>query len=100
MLPSDKRRVTEQAKFTYCPLGIAFEKQTKTIEEQGRKQIEAVTNKNERLADLTNKDDYKYNYKEIFEQLVKEIFDEIKELTDEINHHYLTYHSSGNTARK
>ena len=26
----------EQAKFTYCPLGKVLEKQTKTIEEQGK----------------------------------------------------------------
>ena len=31
----------EQDKFTYSPLGKAFEKQTKTIEDQGKKQIEA-----------------------------------------------------------
>ena len=30
----------EQAKFTYSPLGKALEKQRKTIEDQGRKQIE------------------------------------------------------------
>ena len=34
MLP-DQSRVIEQAKFTYCPLGKAFEKQIKTIENQG-----------------------------------------------------------------
>ena len=33
----------EQAKFTYSPLGKAFEKQTKTIEDQGKKQIDALT---------------------------------------------------------
>ena len=32
----------EQAKFTYSPLGKAFEKQTKTIEDQGEKQIKAI----------------------------------------------------------
>ena len=32
----------EQAKFTYSPLGKAFEKQTKTTEDQGRKQIDAL----------------------------------------------------------
>ena len=36
ILPPDQRRVIEQAKFIYCPLGKAFEKQTKTIEEQGK----------------------------------------------------------------
>ena len=34
ILPPDQRRVIEQAKFIYCLLGKAFEKQTKTIEEQ------------------------------------------------------------------
>ena len=34
--PPDQRRVIEQAKFIYSPLGKAFEKQTKTIEEQGK----------------------------------------------------------------
>ena len=33
----DQRRVIEQAKFTYSPLGKAFEKETETIEEQGKK---------------------------------------------------------------
>ena len=32
----------EQAKFTYSPLGKALEKQTKTIEDQGIKQAEAL----------------------------------------------------------
>ena len=33
----DQRRVIEQAKFAYSPLGKAFEKETETIEEQGKK---------------------------------------------------------------
>ena len=37
ILPPDQRRMIEQAKFTSSPLGKAFEKQTKTIEEQGKK---------------------------------------------------------------
>ena len=36
--PPDQRRVIEQAKFTYSVLGKAFEKQTKTTEDQGEKQ--------------------------------------------------------------
>ena len=43
-LPSNQRQIIEQAKFTYSPLEKAFEKQTKTIEEQGRKQIDAIKN--------------------------------------------------------
>ena len=37
-----KSRIIEQAKFTYSPLGKAFEKQIKTIEDQGIKQVEAL----------------------------------------------------------
>ena len=32
----------EKAKFAYSPLGKAFEKQTKAIKEQGRKEVEAL----------------------------------------------------------
>ena len=41
MLP-DQCRIIEQAKFTYSPLGKAFEKETKTIEEQEQKQVKAL----------------------------------------------------------
>ena len=37
ILPSDQGRIIEQAKFTYFSLGKAFEKQIKTIEDQGEK---------------------------------------------------------------
>ena len=35
ILPSNQRQTIEQAKFTYSPLGKVFEKQIKTIEDQG-----------------------------------------------------------------
>ena len=51
ILPSNKTRVTEQAKFTYSPLERTFEKQTKTIEEQKGRDIEkgkdAITSQDE-----------------------------------------------------
>ena len=39
---SDQSRIIEQAKCTYSPLGKVFEKQIKTIEDQGMKQVEAL----------------------------------------------------------
>ena len=42
ILPSNQQQIIEQAKFTYSPLGKAFEKQIKTIEDQGEKQIKAI----------------------------------------------------------
>ena len=49
ILPSNQQKIIEQAKFTYSPLGKAFEKQKKTIEDQGKKQTDA-------LADLKPKE--------------------------------------------
>ena len=49
ILPSNQDQIIEQAKFTYSPLRKAFEKQIKTIEDQGKKQIGA-------LADLKTKE--------------------------------------------
>ena len=65
ILPSDQSRIIEQAKFTFSALRKAFEKETKTIQEQGRKQIDSIKNKNDRLGPLNNKDHHKDNYKEI-----------------------------------
>ena len=48
ILPSNQQQIIEQAKITYSPLGTAFEKQVKTIENQGKK-IDA-------LADLKPKE--------------------------------------------
>ena len=42
LLPSNQQQIIKQAKFTYSPLGKAFEKRTKTIEDQGEKQIVAL----------------------------------------------------------
>ena len=42
MLPFNQQQIIEQARFTYSPLGKAFEKQIKSIEDQGEKQIEAL----------------------------------------------------------
>ena len=61
ILPSDQRRVIEQATLTYSSLGKAFEKQRKTIEVQVKKQKDAITNQNERIVALFNKDGLKDN---------------------------------------
>ena len=87
VLSFHQKRVIEQAKITYSPLGKALGKQTKTIEDEGRKQIDA-------------KDDDENNYKETFEKLVKGRFDEVKKLTYEINHDDLTYYFKGDTDEK
>ena len=42
ILSSDQSRIIEQAVFTYSSLSKSFEKQIKTIEEQGKNQVEAL----------------------------------------------------------
>ena len=42
ILPSNQQQIIEQAKFTYSPLEKAFEKQTKTMENQGEKHVKAL----------------------------------------------------------
>ena len=39
ILPSNQKQIIEQAKFTYSPLGKAFEKQTKTIEDKEKNKL-------------------------------------------------------------
>ena len=78
ILPSDQSRIIEQAKFTHSPLGKAFEKQTKTIEEQGQKQVKAL----EVLKPEENKEEIKsvegLFLKEMTTNEIKNEIDEIK----------------------
>ena len=71
----------------------------KWLKSKEKKQIDAITNYNKKLEALINKDgDHKG--KEIFNELVKERFDTIIELTDEINQNDLIYCFKGNSTRK
>ena len=55
ILSSDQSRIIEQTKITYYPLGKAFGKQIKTIEDQGTTQVEAL----KALKQKENKEDIK-----------------------------------------
>ena len=46
VLPSNQQQIIEQTRFTYSPLGEAFEKQAKAIEDQGQKQIDETQRTN------------------------------------------------------
>ena len=58
ILPSEKNRILEQAKFTYSPLGKDFEKQTKTIEDQGNKHVKAIEGQRKQIVESNQKYDY------------------------------------------
>ena len=42
VLPSNQQQIIEQARFNSSPLGKAFEKQIKTIQDLGKKQVDAL----------------------------------------------------------
>ena len=68
-------------------------------EDLRKKQIDSITNQNKRLEALTNKDDHKSLCKEIFDKIIQEKFDGIKELTYKIDHNDLIYFKN-NTVEK
>ena len=87
ILPSNQQQTIEQAKFTYSPLGKAFEKQIKTIEDQGKKQVDALENLKDQNKQLVNvNDDYEDKLLhskegEIFRNIYNKRLDKIEELT-------------------
>ena len=56
ILPSNQQQIIQQAKFNYSSLGKAFEKQTKTIKDQGEKQKAIQDNQ---LVNINKDVDYK-----------------------------------------
>ena len=99
ILPSNQQQIIEQAKFTYSPLGKAFEKQTKTIENQGEKQIKGIQDNKEQSVNI-NDDDYKNKLllskeKEIFKDIYNKKLDKIEEVNSKIDYNNLKYVSVG-----
>ena len=92
ILPSNQKQIMEQAKFTYFPLRKAFEKQTKTIEDQEQKHVD-VLNTLKPIKDNNSDDDENLlKYKEIFEELSNKRIDEIQNMSKQIDFNNLIYY--------
>ena len=88
ILPSNQQQIIEQAKFTYSPLGKAFEKQTKIIEDKGEKQIKAIQDNRKQLI---SDDDYKNKLliskeREIFKDIYNKRLDKLEELNNKTDY--------------
>ena len=103
ILPSNQQQIIEQAKFTYSPLGKAFEKQIKTIEDQGEKQIKVIQDQGQ----VKTIKIYAYDAEdtafiskqtEIFNELVDERRKKVTDLDKKVNSDDLIYRYKGNTA--
>ena len=93
ILPSNKQQIIEQAKFTYSPLGKSFEKQIKTIEDQGEKQIKAIqSNKQQSISDNDYKDKLLISREiDVFKNIYNKRLDKIEELNNKIDYNNLKY---------
>ena len=94
ILPSNQQHIIQQAKFSYSPLGKAFEKQIKTIKDQGEKQVKSIQGK--QLVNNNNNDDYKdkrllSKEREIFKDIYNKRLDKIEELNNKIDYDNLEY---------
>ena len=95
ILPSNQQQLIQQAKFTYSPLGKALEKQIKTIEDQGKKQVKAIQD-NKQLVNINDDDGYKDKLllsreRKIFKDIYNKRIDKIEELNNKIDYNDLNY---------
>ena len=94
-MPSNKIQIIEQSKFTYYPLGKVFEKQTKTIEEQGNKKIKATEDQGRQMVEsnsLINRDcTPDEEQTKIFNELVEKRSSEFFNLEKRVNPDHLIY---------
>ena len=94
ILRYNQKQIIDQAKFTYYPLGKAFEKQIKTIEDQWKKQVKALEDLKlkEQTKAIEGKSDDKLSIqKEKYDRLLSERVDEIRKRSGEINYNKLIY---------
>ena len=94
ILRYNQKQIINQAKFTYYPLGKAFEKQIKTIEDQWKKQVKALEDLKlkEQTKAIEGKSDDKLSIqKEKYDRLLSERVDEIRKRSGEINYNKLIY---------
>ena len=97
ILPSNQQQIIQQAKFVNSRLRKALEKQIKTIEDQGKKQVRAIQDNKH----LVNKDDYKDKLllsreRESFKVIYNKRLDKIEELNNKIDYNNLKYVSVNN----
>ena len=99
ILPSNQKKIIEQAKFTYSPLGKAFEKQIKTIEDQGKKQVHALESlkPKEQTKPTEDKSNNESKATIIFDDLINKRKEIMSELYDSVDYNNLKFEYVGPT---
>ena len=93
ILPSNQQQIIEQANFTYSPLGKAFEKQIKTIEDEGKKQVDALDNLKPKgeTKPIEDESNNKSKATIIFTDLINKRKALMKELYDSVDYNNLKF---------
>ena len=98
ILPSNQQQIIEQTKFTYSPLGKAFDKQIKTIEDQGKKQVDALEKwKPEETKPIRDTPNNQSRAKIIFNDLNNKRKELMSELYDSVDYKNLKFKYVGST---
>ena len=99
ILPSNQQQIIEQAKFTYSRLGKAFEKQIKTIEDQGKKHIDTLENLKwkEETKPIEDKSNNQSRATIIFNELITKRKELMSELYDSVDYNNLKIEYIGPT---
>ena len=96
ILLSNQQQIIEQARFSYSPLGKAFVKQTKTIEDQGKKQIDALKVLEPKA--IKSESNKPVITKEFYDKILEERMDEILKMSNKIDFDNLFYNFKGLTS--
>ena len=99
ILPSNQQQIIEQTKFTYSPLGKAFEKQTKLIVDHGKKQVEALENLKPKVEKKPTKDTPNNQSRAtiIFNDLINKRKELMSKLYDNVDYNNLNFKYVGAT---
>ena len=98
ILPSNQEQIIEQTKFTYSPLGNAFDKQIKTIKDQGKKQVDALEKlKTKEIKPIDDKPNNQLKAATIFNELISKRKELMNKLYDSVDYNNLNFQYVGAT---
>ena len=98
ILPSNQQQIIEQTKFTYSPLGKALDKQIKTIDDQGKKQVDALGKlKPEETKPIEDSPNNQSRAKIIFNDLISKRKELMSKLHDSVDYNNLNFEYVGPT---
>ena len=99
ILPSNQQQIIDQTKFTYSPLGKAFDKQIKTIEDEGKKQVDASEKlkPKEETKPIEDKPNNQSRGAIIFNDLINKRKELMNKLRDSVDYNKLKFEYMGPT---